>query len=231
MYRNHSSRPDFPSHPNRLNHQAPMDLSLDAQFRRLYDSTPAGQHPVLPIGRTNLLAPYVHTEVGRSLLSRPGEDVPVLQNSISARQIQQHRPSYINALLIQSRGVGLAQPCTNCRFLRGLRPFPECRHLPGAFGGACANCKWPDQASQCSVRDEHWHGVARSFAVGASGQQGQPARQIGHQQGDTASRPIDLDPEEGASGNPINLDGEGGSNAGNAIILDEEGTSEDPISL
>ena len=43
------------------------------------------------------------------------------------------------------------------------------------------------------------------------------------------SEPINLDPEEGDSGNPINLDREGGES--NAIILYEEGTSEDPISL
>lgn len=40
------------------------------------------------------------------------------------------------------------------------------------------------------------------------------------------SAPINLDLEEGDSGNPINLDREEG-----AIILYEEGTSKDPISL
>ena len=43
------------------------------------------------------------------------------------------------------------------------------------------------------------------------------------------SEPINLDPEEGDSNNPINLDKEGGES--NTIILYEEGTSEDPISL
>ena len=43
------------------------------------------------------------------------------------------------------------------------------------------------------------------------------------------SEPINLDPEEGDSGNPIDLDREGRES--NATVLYEEGTSEDPISL
>ncbi|OJD20796.1 hypothetical protein ACJ73_07867, partial [Blastomyces percursus] len=57
------------------------------------------------------------------------------------------------AILIQSRGRPEVQACAACRGGPGLRPFPECRRLPGHFGGACDNCKWRDRAIRCSVRD------------------------------------------------------------------------------
>jgi hypothetical protein len=37
----------------------------------------------------------------------------------------------------------------------GSRFFPECRRLPGHFGGACVNCKWRDYTARCTVRDEN----------------------------------------------------------------------------
>ena len=55
--------------------------------------------------------------------------------------------------------------------------------------------------------------------------QGQPVHYTSHP-GGMVSAPINLDLEERDSSNPINLDGEEG-----AIILYEERTSEDPISL
>ena len=76
-----------------------------------------GRHPVLPIKGTRLLSPYVHTSAGRMLLSCPGENVQFVRGNIFASQIQPSRPLYINALLIQSRGVVLAQRCTNCLFV------------------------------------------------------------------------------------------------------------------
>ncbi|PGH15888.1 hypothetical protein AJ79_02055 [Helicocarpus griseus UAMH5409] len=73
---------------------------------------------------------------------------------MNERQVLSHRPSYINAILIQSRGRPEVQACIACRSGPGLHPFPECRRLPGHFGGACGNCKWRDHASRCSVRDD-----------------------------------------------------------------------------
>ncbi|KAL4958604.1 DUF3716 domain-containing protein [Aspergillus stella-maris] len=118
------------------------------------------------------------------------------------------RDSYINALLIQSRGQYLEVPCTTCQNVRGQLAFPECRHVPGAFGGACGNCKWPDHGLRCSVRDENW------LAVGAVGN-GQPQ---GNRQG--GGRLLHAGPREaGAADNPINLDD------------DEEGGANNPIQL
>jgi hypothetical protein len=106
------------------------------------------------------LAPWVHSPQGRAVLRLPGQDVFYLRGTISARQLLgMHRPSYVNAVLIQSRGMAHHRPCSACRGGAGFRPFPECRHLPGHFGGACGNCKWRDHASRCSVRDTGFGGV------------------------------------------------------------------------
>lgn len=89
------------------------------------------------------------------MLALPGQDVQFIRGSIIPSQVGMHRPSYINAILIQSRGVAGEQPCDACRRARtGPRPFPECRRVAGHFGGACANCKWRDHASRCSVRGD-----------------------------------------------------------------------------
>ncbi|OJD09454.1 hypothetical protein ACJ73_10300, partial [Blastomyces percursus] len=52
----------------------------------------------------------------------------------------------------QARAV-LALPGQDVLFWSRFRPLPECRRLPGHFGGAYGNCKWRDHASRCSVRD------------------------------------------------------------------------------
>ena len=75
------------------------------------------------------------------VLQLPGQNVPFLQGAITASQIAPQRPSYINALLIQSRGQLAVPARTACRGDPGLRPFPECRQLPGHFAGCCSNCK------------------------------------------------------------------------------------------
>ena len=194
-------------------------------FRRLYEATPPGRDPVLPLQNSDLLAQYVHNDVGRRLLAQPGAPVSFVRGSIRADQIQQHRPSYINALLIQSRGRSLAQPCIGCRIHQGMRPFTECRHVPGAFGGSCANCKWHDRASRCSVRDDLWEdlGLQQQSLPSRGRQQVQSHRQEVRAllPGNTVQNPVNLDPEEGDSGNPIDLDN--GEESG------EEGTSGNPI--
>lgn len=95
------------------------------------------------------LAQWVHNDLGREVLNLPGLVVPFVQGSIRPGQIESHRPSYINALLIQSRGFVQDPPCQNCAVQ--LRPFYECRRVPGHFGGCCGNCKWRDHCSRCSA--------------------------------------------------------------------------------
>lgn len=124
----------------------------------LYERAVAGAsneygHPVLPIGGQQL-APWVHSPQSQAVLALPGQDVPFVRGAISGNQIMTHRPSYINALLIQSRGRREEQACSACRDGPRLRPFPECARVPGHFGGAYGNCKWRDHTARCSVRDQ-----------------------------------------------------------------------------
>jgi Protein of unknown function (DUF3716) len=89
------------------------------------------------------------------VLALPRQDVVFVQEAITSNQIASHRPSYINAILIQSRGNVVLNPCTACQGPRpGLRSFLECRRLLGHFGGCYGNYKWRDRASKCSVQDD-----------------------------------------------------------------------------
>lgn len=111
----------------------------------------AGQNPLLIVGGQQL-ANYAHSAPGRALLALPGVDVPFVLGAITPNQVRSQRPSYINAILIQSRGALVPGGCSRCRLPRpGLRPFPECRRVPGHFGGCCGNCKWRDHAARCVV--------------------------------------------------------------------------------
>lgn len=112
----------------------------------------ADRYP-LPIGG-QLLAPYCKNEIQKAILAMPGRSTWHSDRRIKGKQISDARPSYINALLIQSRGAPLKQPCTRCRKMDFMKPFPTCARLTGYFGGSCANCKWSDLASQCDCRDE-----------------------------------------------------------------------------
>lgn len=98
------------------------------------------------------MANFVHSPQGRALLALPGGNVPFVRGAIIPAQVRSQRPSYINAILIQSRGGLVPGGCARCRLPRpGLRPFPECRRLPRHFGGCCGNCKWRDHAARCIV--------------------------------------------------------------------------------
>ena len=112
---------------------------------------PAGQNPVLSVGQQQMRG-FVHAPGQIAILALPGVDVEFVRGAITTAQIVSHRPSYINAILIQSRGQPANPGCLQCRNPRiGLRPFPECRAAPGHFGGACANCKWRDHGAACSL--------------------------------------------------------------------------------
>lgn len=62
------------------------------------------------------------------------------------------RPSYLNGVLIQSRGrTGMT--CTACMQNPERGPFTDCRRAAGYFEGACGNCKWRDHGARCTVRN------------------------------------------------------------------------------
>jgi hypothetical protein len=96
------------------------------------------------------LAPLCHNALQQAVLALPGQDVPFVRGAISPQQVASHRPSYINAILIQRAGVLVPGTCLECQ-RRGLRPFPECRFVRGHFGSACGNCKWRDHGARCNA--------------------------------------------------------------------------------
>ena len=104
------------------------------------------------------LAPWVRSGPARACLGLPGTDVQVNpEGACTPASVYSMRQSYIAAILIHSRGyVPSSGACTSCSQLDedpGRKPFLRCRHRPGHFNGACSNCKWPDHAARCSVRD------------------------------------------------------------------------------
>lgn len=123
----------------------------------LYDAVIAAQnagpgpltvHLRLQVSGEELKA-LCHTEVQKRVLARPGHAVDYVPGSIRPDQVQTHRPSYINAILIQRSGILIPGGCSKCRTNQNPRPFPECRYIPNEFGNACGNCKWKDHASKC----------------------------------------------------------------------------------
>lgn len=178
MLRRASLPPLFPLAPARLSYvpQSPSQstliaMSLTLSYTQLY-TPPADGHAWVPdeafqgprpnqapnlrvaLGGQQL-RPFVHNGLQRAVLALPGRDVLVVRGAITLAQVQSHRQSYINALLIQSRGALATPPCRECSTRADMagdgrtRPFPECRRLAGHFGGCCANCKWRDHAARC----------------------------------------------------------------------------------
>jgi hypothetical protein len=80
----------------------------------------------------------------------PSHDVEIYENRITEQQIRSARPSYINALLIQSRGIVNKVGCTACRTKENRGPFVLCVSLQGEWDGCCANCKWRDHGARCA---------------------------------------------------------------------------------
>ncbi|KAK3375654.1 hypothetical protein B0T24DRAFT_616764 [Lasiosphaeria ovina] len=86
--------------------------------------------------------------VQKLLASLPAKDIQAYRGRVKPKKTCK-RPSYYNAVLIQSRGT-LGQPCDWCASKPNNGPFLDCRSASGFFGGSCANCKWRDRASKCS---------------------------------------------------------------------------------
>lgn len=102
--------------------------------------------PPLQVGGQEL-TPFVHSPRRLAVLALPGTSVAYHTDRIRPAQVLMHRMSYVNGLLIQSRGFVQNPACTRCQ--RGLGPFPECLRVLGHFSGCCGNCKWPDFCARC----------------------------------------------------------------------------------
>ncbi|KAB5528089.1 hypothetical protein GE09DRAFT_907237, partial [Coniochaeta sp. 2T2.1] len=94
-------------------------------------------------------------EAQRTIYELPSREIIYfVQGWITSRQIASQRPSYVNGLLIHSRGEDSPRSCNQCVEKRGknaLGPFLTCRVLQGSFHNSCSNCKWFDTTSSCSL--------------------------------------------------------------------------------
>jgi hypothetical protein len=94
-------------------------------------------------------------ETQRTIFRLPSrETILFVQGWITAKHIASLRPSYVNGLLIHSRGQDAAVSCVQCaekRTKNALGPFLSCRVLPGNYHNSCSNCKWFDNTSSCSL--------------------------------------------------------------------------------
>ena len=103
------------------------------------------------------LRPYaLHADVQDVLSRHPhGRDVPLRKaGAIQAHQIERARPSYVQALVIASRGELRSPQCERCKAGRG--PFAECYGLRALREGACANCVWRDYSARCQHRTSNY---------------------------------------------------------------------------
>ena len=94
-------------------------------------------------------------ETQRAILRLPSrETLLFVQGWITAKHIASQRPSYVNGLLVHSRGHDAPVSCVQCaekRAKNALGPFLTCRVLPGSYHNSCSNCKWFDNTSTCSL--------------------------------------------------------------------------------
>ncbi|KAK4118694.1 hypothetical protein N657DRAFT_583143 [Parathielavia appendiculata] len=94
-------------------------------------------------------------ETQRAIFRLPSrETILFVQGWITAKHIASQRPSYVNGLLIHSRGQDAPSSCLQCSEKRAkstLGPFLTCRVLPGSYHNSCSNCKWFDNTSNCSL--------------------------------------------------------------------------------
>lgn len=123
-------------------------LALQQYADNLFSTRANSQVGLLIVSGDELL-PFLRTNVQKNLLQLSGSDVEFILGRITSAQILQFRPSYLNAILIQSRGSDVVRPCDQCA--HRASPFPYCRQLPD-FNGCCGNCKWRDHGARCSVR-------------------------------------------------------------------------------
>jgi hypothetical protein len=206
---------------------ADLGAWLQVQLGRLEAQTEG--NPLLPVGGQQL-RPFCHNALQLAVLALPGRDVEIVRGSMTGHQINTHRPSYINALLIASRGRPTMSPCGgSCQSSHGGRPFPRCIRLPGHFDGSCASCKWRDWASTCSVRDvcgragrtTHWGQTFESGFVLGEASSDLPALGASAPRQTAALPPVRraglLPPPGDSSRNPIQLN--------------EDGSEDDPIVL
>jgi len=109
----------------------------------------ADEDSVLFVGQQQLVQ-YTHFSQTKNILELLNVNVLFVQLCILLNQVRTHWPLYINAILIQSRGVLVPASCINCQTC-DMTLFSECRRTPKHFSECCGNCKWREHAAHCSV--------------------------------------------------------------------------------
>ncbi|KAK1754360.1 hypothetical protein QBC47DRAFT_383733 [Echria macrotheca] len=110
----------------------------------------------IPVRIRDALSPdMLQHDTQRAIFALPSRQyLYFVQGWITARHVASHRPSYVNGLLIHSRGEDSPDECKQCAERRAkdaLGPFLECRVLAGKYHNSCSNCKWFDNTSACSL--------------------------------------------------------------------------------
>ncbi|KAK5139300.1 hypothetical protein LTR04_003706 [Oleoguttula sp. CCFEE 6159] len=91
-----------------------------------------------------------HTADQKTVWTFPSYEFTVRKGSLTAAQLITGRPSYVNAVLIASRGLAQRNACAN----NTLSVFKDQVRIPGYWGGSCAGCKWKDGSAHCSYGDK-----------------------------------------------------------------------------
>ncbi|KAH6652473.1 hypothetical protein BKA67DRAFT_538279 [Truncatella angustata] len=80
---------------------------------------------------------------------KPARNIEAYDNKIDPDKVRT-RPSYVNAIMIQSRGLE-GETCAQYARNSGRGPFVQCIRVKGHFGGCCGNYKWRDHVAKCSM--------------------------------------------------------------------------------
>lgn len=177
------------------------------------------------------LRAYIKNELQHNALLLPGHRVMIVLGRVRPDQVINKRDSYVNAFIIQSRGVECAIPCDACArkmMVDGDQfayPFPTCVRLSGHFGGCCGNCKWPDHAARCTNRDGGAIRGVRGGSLGTGGSNSPNTR--GSNPSSTRGTPIRLSRRLGAGPGAAATGSPGaGTSASTPINLDSSSSDE-----
>ncbi|PYH87487.1 hypothetical protein BO71DRAFT_280407, partial [Aspergillus ellipticus CBS 707.79] len=87
-----------------------------------------------------------HTDIQKEVWRFPHHEFLVrLDAYTDTVQVRTSRQSYVNGLLIATRGIAYRTGCSNSP----LANFGPVVRMAGYFGGACASCEWKSNRSRC----------------------------------------------------------------------------------
>ncbi len=221
-------------------------MQFNAQYGAAVDRDPAtGYITVRCGGAPGFLGHFVSDghPIQAPVLAMPAADFRMKVGRFQPHQLTSRMPHVINAFLIQSRGVlwntgHASHACAEClRRRTGCDPFPECRYVPGHFGGSCGNCKWRSHSNRCHTGLPGNPPVRRS-AVPVAPVPAVSVRRAGRRRRMTTVVIDDTDSDgslyeapNGMSGSQVARRTRGAQAAGRAVVraAAAPGSSEDPL--